>query len=167
MRPTSISKLCTLRAISAVFAISSVTRASGWSLKKRASSGARQVVADAERRSHSERPDVALVGEAILELTRLLLERLRARPERPPELAQLEALTHTVEELNLELALQVRERSADGGLRHSELVRCLAHALEAGHRQEHFELPEGETHRNLENYWDCLPKETFIIGKTE
>jgi hypothetical protein len=98
------------------------------------------VVADGQRRADSQEPDVAVGGEGVLELLRLLGQRLGSRAQRAAEVAQLQALADPVEQLDIELALQVGERSADRRLRHRQLLRRPADALATGHGQEDLEL---------------------------
>ena len=61
------------------------------------------------------------------------------------QLAQLQALADAIEELDVELALQLGQRAADGGLGHRQLLGRAADALEARDGQEDLELAEGVT----------------------
>ena len=118
IRPTSISKLPTWRAISSVLATVSVTSAAGMLAHEARHQRHRQVVADGQRRADAQPRRFFLALEPALELARLVEHRLGARAQRAAEVAELQALADAIEQLHVELALEIGQRAADGRLRH-------------------------------------------------
>ncbi len=146
MRPTSISKLPTWRAISSVLATVSVTSAAGVLAHEARHQRGGQVVADGEGRADAQPRRLFVALEPALEIARLVEHRLGARAQRAAEVAELQALAGAVEQAHVELALEIGERAARGRLRHRQLARGAAHAAEAGDGQEDLELAQRVAH---------------------
>src|SRR5690606_36345687 len=116
-----------------------------------------QVVADAQGGPHLEGAAGGGVGvgvniEQVLQLPRPLQQLLRLGLYQPAELVEQQFFPRPVEQLNIELAFELLEGAAGGGLGHGQLVGGTADIFRVGGGDKDFELAQAVFHIGIVDY---------------
>ncbi|MNP24170.1 hypothetical protein D3C76_1169160 [compost metagenome] len=105
-----------------------------------------QVVADGQGGAEVQRAEGALAVEQVLDFPAAVEQRHSLGQQLAAEGVEGEALAGAVEQPAVELPLQFAERGAGGRLRHRQRLGGAGDAFLLGHRDEHFQLAQGEFH---------------------
>ncbi len=105
-----------------------------------------KVVADAERGAHAERTRLAPVSKGLLQFAGSNQQLLGCRQQPATRFIQLQALADAVEQLQLELAFELRKGAAGGRLRQRQAGGGAPEVFLARGRDKYLELAQGVSH---------------------